>query len=350
MLKKFDHGGDIYSRPVDLDFSVNINPLGMPAAVRDALMGAVENFDVYPDPQCRRLTAQLSRFLDVPPQWLLFGNGAADLVIRLCLSSRPKRALVCAPTFSEYEKSALMAGAAVEKFCLREEDNFHVTPRIFDALERGPDIFFLCNPNNPTGCLTPPRLIEEIADFCEKKRITFVIDQCFMGFTFGTSALPLLNGRAHTVILDAFTKMYSVAGLRLGFIISSSQELIRQVSDFGQSWNVSTPAQVAGMAALDCGTSWIDRTRAFVAEEASYLRSRLRALGLRVFDGAANYVFFKSVVPLTEALLRRKILIRSCANYTGLDDRFYRVGIKNREKDDRLLAAIEKVLHEEEKQ
>ncbi len=114
MLKKFDHGGDIYSRPVDLDFSININPLGMPAAVRDALMGAVENFDVYPDPQCRQLTARLSRFLDVPPQWLLFGNGAADLVIRLCLSSRPKRALVCAPTFSEYEKSALMAGAAVE--------------------------------------------------------------------------------------------------------------------------------------------------------------------------------------------------------------------------------------------
>ncbi|MGI6074809.1 MAG: pyridoxal phosphate-dependent aminotransferase [Pyramidobacter sp.] len=347
MLKKFDHGGDIYSRPVELDFSVNINPMGMPAPVRDALIAQTDHFDVYPDPKCRRLTAELSRFLDVPPQWLLFGNGAADLIIRWCLSARPKTALICAPTFSEYEKASLMAGASVEKFLLREEENFDVTPRIFDALKKGPDVFFLCNPNNPTGRLTPPELVEEIADFCEAHDITFVIDQCFMSFTDGTSALPLLKDRRRTVILDAFTKMYSIAGLRLGFLVSSSDALIHQVASFGQSWNVSTPAQIAGVAALGCGAAWIQNTRSFVTEETAFMRARLRALGLKVFDGAANYILFKSDVPLEEALLRQKILIRSCANYTGLDGRFYRVGVKTREKNDRLLAAMEKVLQEE---
>ncbi len=344
MLKKFDHGGDIYSRHVDLDFSVNINPLGMPPEVRAALIENTDRFDVYPDPQCRRLAAALSSFLGVPQDWIVFGNGAADVIIRLCLSGHPRRALICAPTFSEYEKAALMAGAAVDKYLLHEENGFALDRGIFDALNRKPDLFFLCNPNNPTGCLTPAGLIAEIADFCESRDITFVIDECFLSFTGEKSAADLLKDHPHTVILDAFTKMYSMAGLRLGFILCSSQELTARVRAFGQSWNVSTPAQVAGLAALGCGRQWIERTRKFTASETACLRGRLRAMGLKVFDGAANYTLFKSSVPLTEPLLQRGILIRSCANYTGLSDQFYRVGIKTREKNERLLAALEDVL------
>jgi threonine-phosphate decarboxylase len=344
MLKKFDHGGDIYSRHVDLDFSVNINPLGMPEAIRTALVENVDHFDVYPDPKCRRLAAALGDFLGVPQEWIVFGNGAADVIIRLCLSMAPKKALICAPTFSEYEKAALMAGAGVDKFLLYEENGFALTRQIFDALDKKPDLFFLCNPNNPTGCLTPAGLVEEITDRCEQNGITFIIDECFLSFTGAQSARSILKDHPHTVILDAFTKMYSIAGLRLGFILCSSPELTGRVSSFGQSWNVSTPAQIAGLAALSCGSAWIERTQKFTASETAYLRGRLREMGLKVFDGAANYTLFKSAVPLTEALLQHGILIRSCANYTGLSEQFYRVGIKTRDRNDRLLEAIKDVL------
>lgn len=345
-MKKFDHGGDVYSRKVDLDFSVNINPLGMPAAVREALVAGVGSWTAYPDPQCRALGAALGRALGVEPRRLLCGNGAADLIVRLCLARKPKKVLVCAPTFSEYEKGALLAGARVKKFILRAEDGFDLGGGILGELTGAgaPDMFFLCNPNNPTGRLTAPALIGQIADVCEERGILFVVDECFLAFTGAPSARPLLDGRPHMVVVDAFTKLYAMAGLRLGFMVSAGRRLIEQVAAFGQSWSVSAPAQTAGLAALACGDEWTARTRAVVAEESAFVRDGLRALGLTVFDGAANYVLFRSEKPLGEPLLAQGILIRSCANYTGLDGSYCRVGVKRRAENERLLAALRRAL------
>ncbi len=347
MLKKFDHGGDVYSRRVELDFSVNLNPLGMPAAVRLALAENVGAFAAYPDPLCRRLRAELAAFLEIPGDWLVFGSGAADLIVRLCLAVRPKNVLVCAPTFSEYEKAALMAEADVWKFSLFEENGFALTEKIFDALDARPEVFFLCNPGNPTGTLAPPETVRALADRCEERGILFVLDECFLSFTDAPSARPLLADHPHLLVVDAFTKMYAVAGLRLGFAISANPVLAARLAAFGQSWGVSAPAQIAGVAALSCGREWLDRTRAFTAEENAFLRAGLRGLGLKVFDGAANYTLFKSPVPLAAALLREGILIRSCANYAGLDETFYRVGVKRRAENERLLAALRGILKKE---
>lgn len=345
-MKKFDHGGDVYSRSVDLDFSINLNPLGMPLAVRKALCDGIDSYARYPDPQCRALRAALARTLIVEPWQLLCGNGAADLIIRLCMAQKPKKVLVCAPSFSEYEKAALLAGAQVKKFILREEDDFLLSDGILEALTdfTAPDMFFLCNPNNPTGQLTCPALIGQIADVCEERGTLFVIDECFLPFTEAPSARPLLNSHPHLVIVDAFTKLYAMAGLRLGFMISASRRLVEKVADFGQSWSVSAPAQTAGLAALSDNGEWIARTRAVVAAESAFVRAGLRELGFKVCDGAANYILFCSERHLGELMLAQGILIRSCANYTGLDDRYYRVGIKRRAENERLLAALRRAL------
>ncbi|RKJ78713.1 aminotransferase class I/II-fold pyridoxal phosphate-dependent enzyme [Pyramidobacter sp. CG50-2] len=345
-LKKFDHGGDVYSRDVDLDFSVNLNPLGMPPAVREALRAGVDSYAAYPDPHCRALRAALARALRVEPWQLLCGNGAADLIIRLCLARKPEKALLCAPTFSEYEKAALLSGARVKKFILREEDDFALGGGILGELtgSYAPDLFFLCNPNNPTGQLTCPALIGQIAAVCEKRGTLFVVDECFLPFTGAPSARPLLNAHPHLVIVDAFTKLYAMAGLRLGFMISADRRLVEKVAAFGQSWSVSAPAQTAGLAALSGDGEWTARTRAVVAAERAFVRAGLRELGFKVYDSAANYILFRSEKPLFEPMLAQGVLIRSCANYTGLDERYYRVGVKRRAENERLLAALRRAL------
>ncbi len=343
-MERYDHGGDIYSRRIELDFSVNVNPLGMPEAVKAALKNDAVNWQTYPDPCCRALRAKLSERLALPSGRILCGAGAADLIVRLCLAVRPERVLVCAPTFSEYEKGALMAEAKVEQYFLKEENGFALDEGILATLARRPDMFFLCNPNNPTGTLTSPELIKHIADRCEELGVLFVIDECFLSFTDSPSTRPLLADHPHTVVLDAFTKLYAMAGLRLGYLMCADEKLLRRVENFGQSWSVSSPAQTAGIAALSCEPEWTERTRAYIRRETAFLRSRLRALGLHVYDGAANYTLFRAPETLGKALLDRGILIRSCANYDGLDGTYWRVGLKTRADNIQLFSAIEEDL------
>ncbi len=344
LSKKFDHGGDVFSSAVELDFSVNLNPLGLPEAVRRALAENVQNFGAYPDPLCRRLREKLAKFLDLPSDYFVFGAGAADLIVRIALATWPKKVLVTAPTFSEYGRASRMVGAEISEFPLREEDGFALNENIFSALASRPDVFFLCNPNNPTGTLTAPGMVCEIADFCEARGILLVLDECFLAFTEGTSARELLATHRHTVVLDAFTKIFALAGLRLGYAMTADPALAERLASFAQSWPVSSPALVAGEASLPVAREWIARTREFVRGENEFLRTGLRDLGLKVFDGAANFTLFKCPVPLFDALLDRGILIRSCENFSGLNENFYRVCVKSRPENERLLLALREIL------
>ncbi len=345
LASKFDHGGDVFSSAVDLDFSVNLNPLGLPEAVRRALSENVESFAAYPDPLCRRLRAHLENFTGIPGKFFVFGSGAADLIFRIVLAKRPKKVLVTAPSFSEYERAARAVGAEILEFPLREEDGFALSGIIFSALEKSrPDIFFLCNPNNPTGVLTPHEMVREIADLCETREILLLADETFLAFTPSPSARDLLASHRHMIVLDAFTKIFALAGLRIGYAMTENSELAALLESLAQSWPVSSPAQAAGEAALSVARPWIARTCTFVREENEFLRAGLRGLGLKVFDGAANFTLFKCQVKIFDALLDRGILIRSCENFSGLDGNFYRVCVKSRPDNERLLSEIREIL------
>ena len=155
------HGGDVYTamengleRP--LDFSANIGPLGLPPAVAEAARRAVGSCDTYPDPLCRRLTAALAEAEGVPADWIACGDGAAELLFRFAGALRPKKALLLAPGFAEYEQALAAAGCEIVFHSLRREDGFLPTSALLEAI--GPDIdaVMLCNPHNPTGALMSP--------------------------------------------------------------------------------------------------------------------------------------------------------------------------------------------------
>ncbi len=344
-MLRYEHGGDIYQTTnIRLDFSVNINPLGMPSIVKRVLAENIGEYERYPDPYCRALTMKIAQQYGVEQDMALCGNGASDLIFRICACIRPSRALMLAPTFSEYERSVTAFGGEISEHNLTEENGFALTERILSDITPNIRMLFLCNPNNPTGRLIDPRLLRRIADKCEKSGVYLVLDECFLEFTNGESMVPFLRKYPHLLILNAFTKLYAMAGLRLGYLLCEDVALVKRIAAFGPQWSVSVPAQKAGLAALGV-SGWPETTRALIETERRFMEKQLTALGLTVFPGEGNFLLVKCDTPLYEPLAKRGILVRSCTNFTGLNERFIRIGLKKRKQNAALVAAIAEVLH-----
>lgn len=348
---KLVHGGDWAGYRAEfgcdaLDFSANVSPLGLPAGVAAAITNALPTADRYPDPLCRELRAALAGAEGVPADWILCGNGAADLIFRLALAVRPRRALLPAPTFAEYEAALQTVGCAVQRVFLREENEFAVTEEFIDAVTPETDIVFLCQPNNPTGQVTPPALVERLVRRCAECGAVLVVDECFLDFLPDRDALTakqLLRDAPQLVILKAFTKLYAMAGVRLGYALCGDAALLEKMRGAGQPWAVSSLAQAAGLAALQ-ETVYAGAVRALIAEQRPRMAAGLRALGLRVMDGQANYLLFRATPDFGEKLRRRGAVVRSCANYPGLDAAWYRTAVRTAQENTRLLQIMGEIL------
>ena len=348
----YTHGGDVltaqarYGGPV-LDCSANLNPLGMPPQVGETAARAAAQASPYPDPLCRALRAAIAAHDGVEEGQVLCGGGAAELIFRLAFALRPRRALVTAPTFSEYEGALSAAGCAVTRHLLRRERNFDVDEGILEAIGPDVELVFLCTPNNPTGRLIDQGLLLRIAEKCRGLGAVLAVDECFLPLACGGPGLaPWLVEYPNLLLLRAFTKSYAMAGLRLGYTLSADTALLERLSLSGPPWSVSTPAQAAGLAALTQCPAWPSQARAFLERERPALAEGLSALGLDVVPGQANYLLFRAAgtADLKESMLTQGVLIRSCANYHGLGEDWYRVCVGQAEQNRRLLAALREVL------
>ncbi|MFA5658801.1 MAG: threonine-phosphate decarboxylase [Oscillospiraceae bacterium] len=340
----YRHGGDVYSNIIDYDFSANINPLGLPENVRKTLFSSVDSFSAYPDPECRELVKAISCLENIPPEKILCGNGAADLIFRIVFAVKPSKALILSPTFSEYEKSLLSVGCEIEYHFLFEENHFRLDENILEKLTEDTDIFFLCNPNNPTGNIISPELLRLIIKKCAEQKILLIIDECFMDFVFDSEKLSAKNHlESGVVILKAFTKIYAMAGLRLGYIVCDNTAFLEKIRRFGQPWSVSTPAQLAGITAAS-ELDYRQKTVRIIASEREFLISELTQLGLKAYPSKTNFLLFKSAVPLEEKLLKQRIAIRSCSNFSGLGDDFYRIAVRLHHENLVLMKAIEGIV------
>lgn len=342
------HGGEVYSQPVEIDFSANINPFGTPPEVLQAVQESLPLLCQYPDPYCRRLVAAISEYEQVPGEWILCGNGAAELIFSLCAALKPKKAMVLAPCFSEYETALSAVGCQAEHYRLLPSDQFALTDTFLDTLGRWDgQLLMLCNPNNPTGQVISPALLDNICQICLERNIFLFVDECFLDLTEGGKTLSLkhqLQSQENLLLLKAFTKSYGMAGLRLGYCLSSNSELLKAMGETTQAWNVSIPAQAAGIAALK-QTAFLEKANALIHQQRPQMMQAMQAMGLTVIPSRTNYILFFSPVELRAPLLERGIQIRSCANYHGLSQGWYRVAVKLPEQNQKLLNAMEEILN-----
>ncbi len=357
MKTNFAHGGNVFTiarflgvSPEEiLDFSANINPLGPAPRVREVLAGTFERIVHYPDSDCTELREALARLHGLDPAQVCVANGSTQLIYLIPRLVAGKRALVITPAFSEYARALARDCWNVEQFVLDSGNGFELPiNRLAERIRSGFDLLVLGNPGNPSGTLYPYSTVREIIGICEAANCFLVLDEAFMDFCEEESAKHLAKKMDNVLILRSLTKFYALPGMRLGYAIGRAPTIAR-LAGLREPWSVNTPAQAAGLASLaDAG--YIAATRNFVDAEREYLRAGLIAIaGLAPYQSAANYLLAEimqgpSAGDLAERLLDERILVRCCGNFAGLDDRFFRVAVRRREENDRLLEALAAVI------
>ena len=326
-----------------LDFSVNTNPIGLPDLVKQQLPFLSEIAGEYPDPDCLELRTRLARKYKIRPEQILCGSGADDLLYRLVFALNPRHALVVTPTFEEYDRALGVIGCEIRHYRLRPENQFTLESDIFSSLSPDCDLMILCNPNNPTGRLIEPALLRDLIDYCEAHKILLMVDECFMEFLpdwKSHTVKQLAAEKKHLLVIDAFTKTYSLAGFRLGFCISGNQELLSRMHACGQEFSVSAPAQLAGLCAL-MDHDYMKHTYELLSMEREWLISQLKALSLEVYPSSGNFLLFRTEDPaIRRKLLVHQIKVRDCSRFYGLGPEYCRIAVRRHEENKKLIQAL----------
>ncbi|MBO5293493.1 MAG: aminotransferase class I/II-fold pyridoxal phosphate-dependent enzyme [Lachnospiraceae bacterium] len=331
------HGGDVYRNRVKIDFSVNINPLGMPEDVEAALHEAVKNCSRYPDITARRLKKAVSGMLDVPEQFLLFGNGASELFLAAVHAIRPEKTVILVPSFYGYEYAAGAVDGEILYYETREEEGFCPREDLFSLLTEDVGLLFLANPNNPTGKVIPGDMLKALCIHCRDRGIVILLDECFIEFCSGdVSMLGDIGAFDNLILVRAFTKSFSIPGVRLGYLVCSNRQLLGKLQRQLPEWNVSGFAQAAG-AACAKQEEFLRKTAEYIRKERQFLADGLKQYGMTVFEGEANFLLVYSKQDWYADLLKRGILIRDCENFRGLSKGFYRIAVKGRAENETLL-------------
>ncbi len=332
-----------------LDFSANINPWTSSLGVEEIVKDNLKDIYHYPDPQCTHLIKQISQYLGVDRENILAGNGSTELIYLAARAILPRRALIFAPTFSEYERALKASGGEPKFLFLKESQGFSVNiQRIIDET-KDVEALFICNPNNPTGTFFPKDELLQVLKITEERKIGFILDESYLDFKYpGETLVREAQKSDHLLVLRSFTKFFAIAGLRLGYGVAG-RYLIEKMAGLKEPWTVNCLAQAAGIYLLR-NEEKIKKIREVVNKESEFLFGELsRIAGLKPYPPEANFILVKietgfSSSKLQEDLARRGILIRDCSNFAGLKDKFFRVAVRKREENLRLIDSLREAI------
>jgi len=351
-MYEYSHGGNAAFENGNeniIDLSANINPLGMPENVKTAIIREIENCNRYPDNFSTRLREKIAKFENVKVDWVFCGNGTSDIIFRLTKTIQAKKVMIATPTFQDYERSARSSNSEIVRYTLYPENCFALNSGFIEAVRRErPGLIFVCNPNNPTGKITETGLIAELLEAGRQIGALVVIDECFMDFVEHANEYTgkaFLERYSNLIILKAFTKLFALPGIRLGYALCADKKRVDSLYFHGADWPVSNLAQAAGIASLEDARNYIKQTIAYVTAERIAMEKELDRLGYRVFEASANYVFLQNPYSfdLCAELDKKGIRIRSCKNYPGLDGSYYRIAVSKKEHNAKLLSEVEEL-------
>ena len=379
------HGGNIYKvfREKNikeiLDYSSNINPYGIPESLKKRITENLEVLERYPDPDYVELREKLANLNNVNLSDIILGNGATEIIFLFMKVINPKKILIVSPTFGEYEravKATEIPGDTVSLSCsngdnknvenkkieieyfeLKESDDFKLNiSNLKNELAKKYNLLIICNPNNPTGKFLKLDETEEILKECNKYNTKLFIDEAFIDFLKDGMKESIINtkeNRYNLFVTRAFTKFFAIPGLRLGYGIYFDKKLEKRISEKKEPWSVNNIAEMAGLTVLD-DTKYIEETLKWIEEEKIYMYEKLNKIpGIKVYETEVNFITGKideklfseglNVKILREKMLEQGILIRDASNFNFLDERFFRLAIKNRKNNNRVIETLKKI-------
>lgn len=361
MSKLYLHGGNIRAIAEDYglseseitDFSANINPLGMSELVRTAIINNINNIVRYPDIEYKKMHAAFSVRFDLSQDCMLLGNGGAELIYAVLAAIKPKKVLLPVPSFLEYAQAARLNGADITRIFTRENDFLLDSDKVIQMLP-GMDMLFICNPNNPTGCLENINKLEKILKEADRQNVICFLDESFIDFTGNEKKYSMIgevNKYRNLIVLRSMTKFYALPGLRIGFA-SASPEIASRIRPHLPPWNINTLAECALLAGF-ADKEYHFHTVEAVTRERNFLAEGLNALGIiKVYPGSANFLFIdveksnKDSIWWQERLLREGILVRNCNTFEGIPENYLRVCVRLREENQSLLNAFTGIAQE----
>jgi len=339
------HGGDVYTVSKLLgknfkhivDLSSSVNPLPLPAEIKEKLIESLDFIDRYPDTETRLFRETFSQVYSIPVENIICGNGSTELIYLVVQALSPKKALILEPTFTEYERACRLHKVHVEKVFSLDKDELIVL--VEKALSKNSyDMIFICNPNNPTGWLFEK---DKILSLIKRAKDTvFIIDEAFIDFAEEETLIYHAKDLENVIVLRSLTKFYGLAGLRFGYGVSQ-KKLIEKLKNFSQPWNVNTLAQVAGTEIIK-HKEFKRKSLEFFKKEKEFLEKSFYRKGIDYFPSVANFYLLK--LPdggFAKYILEKGILVRDCSNFCGLDDRFIRISVKTRLENERILRELE---------
>ncbi|MBE9535874.1 MAG: threonine-phosphate decarboxylase [Proteobacteria bacterium] len=351
------HGGNIISaarrsgRNAEsiIDFSASINPLGISPMAREAVIGAIDSVQSYPEPEMSGLISALSAFHGMPPENILAGNGSTELIYLIPRALKPKRVLVVAPSFSEYEASLRNAGCKIDYIELEMRDSFKPKLKaITDRLDGGHDMLWIANPGNPVGNIVPRQDMLRLIREAEKKGVLVVVDEAFIDFSESDSVKDRAASSERLIVLRSLTKFYAIAGLRVGYLFGS-EAMVTELAGQKEPWSVNCLGEAAAIASLR-DEDYRQATLALIEGERDFLFEAIGNIALmRPFQSNANYIFVRldsdmGASKLCERMLMEEgLLLRDCSNFQGLDNRYIRMAVRKREDNIKLISSLERI-------
>lgn len=357
MSYSYDHGGNAFSAARQLgvtpneiiDFSASINPLGLSPLARKAIICALDTLVHYPDSSHHELRQALARHHNLPPANFAIANGSTELIYNLPVILPGKKALIISPSFSEYVRALAQHHWETQHFILTPDSNFSIdTEQLERILSSGINVLYLCNPGNPNGSLYPQRVIEKIYSLCIASGTFLVLDEAFMDFCEDASAKRFVVQGDNAIVLRSMTKFFGIPGLRLGYAICNST-LAERLDAMGGPWSVNNLALAAGVATLQDNRHNLQTTE-LIRQERRSLHEKLEQFPqFKVYPSSVNYLLVEikeglSARELRDRLLHHRILIRDCSSFMGLTGAFFRVAVRTRLENDRLLDCLKRIL------
>ena len=347
--KPVSHGG-LYSiknpTPDILDFSSNISPLGPPPLVRRYLKKQLRTLEIYPDSDSTVMRKNLQWYTKVPYSQIVVGNGATEIIYNFCQAFLSKKTpiLIPIPTFGEYEAASKLNGCKVSYY-----KTMNLGTDLDDFVQKIPKngCIFVCNPNNPVGILIPKKKMLKLVRAAAKKSTLVFVDECFIELApdSNESIVKSIKKYDNLFVLRSLTKSFGLAGIRAGYGLAN-KKMISTLNKIKIPWNVSGLAQQAAGAAI-CHSFYLDKACMLIKKESKYLRNQLSNLkGFECHEAAANFILIKTKTKskiIQNKLLKKKILIRDCSSFKGLNNNYIRIAVKTRKENEKLIKALKKI-------
>ena len=346
-----DHGGDIYRNRIDHDFSVSLNPAGIPTKMYDAINEGVARAGSYPDILQVSVRECIGAHEGISYECVFAGNGASELILAITRALEPENVLLTEPGFSGYRYALNgLHNCNIETYYLKKDDDFILTSDILERINNDTDLIFLCDPWNPTGKNIDEDLLWAILEKADTNDTFVVLDQSFFHLSKsclkGFDVKSMLKRYKKLIILRSMTKLFALPGIRTGYVMAD-ETIIKRIRNELAEWNLSAISQevIKAGISLISESSFLDSSLGLIKKGREYLESELRSLGIRVYDSDTNFILIESKHELYEKLITKKILIRDLSKHPGLKKGFYRIAIKDQGSNRMLIESIREIIN-----